>query len=173
MKSTKKYIKIRYSSVFLFSIILSLCNCTYHNVAIDDEKDKFKGVTFTKSFYKKLNNKDFNSINKLVSDTLLNMIGDTGIQKLTSYINFKLGKLIEQNEIKVTTKRIEDTNITIFYLVKVKVKYEKGIIDEVLGLKQLNNDEIKIISYNAYSDLLVKNWFSPVAWASCRKTPGF
>jgi hypothetical protein len=43
----------------------------------------------------------------------------------------------------------------------------------VLGLKQLNNDEIKIISYNAYSDLLVKNWFSPVAWASCRKTPGF
>jgi hypothetical protein len=82
--------------------------------------------------------------------------GQSGINQLLKFINSKVGTYksyhIEDRYIKCITGSTNNAS----YNYKLKVTYEKGTIDEIVGLQKKNNSDIRLFTYHANSDLLIR-----------------
>jgi hypothetical protein len=91
----------------------------------------------------------------MVGDSLKQLAGTNGISKMVKFINNKVGNYksysIDDHYIRCVTG--DDNQISYNY--KLKVTYDKGLIDEIIGFKKQNGSKIKINSYHANSDLLI------------------
>jgi hypothetical protein len=141
--------------ILLIIPILINC-CTYHNIDINQETDNNEGKAFLNKFYHKISDRDFEGVDAMVADTLKHLAGSHGISKMVKFINTKAGAYkhyeIVNNYIRSITGSTSETS----YDYKLKVTYEKGSIDETIGLKKENGSVIKLNSYYANSDLLVQ-----------------
>ncbi|HWZ02889.1 MAG TPA: hypothetical protein VNX40_04710 [Mucilaginibacter sp.] len=146
------------SAVYLlFTIIfLAIFSCTYHNVYINGEEDNKDGITLLNKFYNHIANKNLDSVDAIVSDSLKLMAGSNGISKMVVFINKKVGDYksykIEDHYIRRTTGSTNETS----YNYKLKVTYDKGDVDEIVGFIRKDKSTIKLNSYHANSDLLMK-----------------
>jgi hypothetical protein len=142
--------------LFFLTIILAIFSCTYHNVYINREEDNKEGTAFLNKFYNHIANKNLDSVDAIVSDSLKLMAGSNGISKMIAFINKKVGDYkgykIEDHYIR---RIIGSTNET-SYNYKLKVTYERGAIDEIVGFIRKDKSTIKLNSYHANSDLLLQ-----------------
>ena len=138
-------------------ILLSLItSCTFNNVTINQEADKEDGKAFLNEFYKRINDKDFEGVDGMVCDSLKLLAGNHGISKMLQFINTKVGDYKSYNIADLYIRNITGNVNEISYNYKLKVTYQKGTIEEIIGFKSQNKGNIKINSYHAYSDLLIK-----------------
>jgi hypothetical protein len=142
---------------FVLLVMLILINsCTFNNVTINHEADNKDGKVFLNEFYKKIGVKNFEAVDVMVGDSLKQLAGNNGVSKILQFINTKVGNYksykIADLYIRSITGNVNETS----YNYKLKVTYQKGTIDEIIGFKRQNRGIIKINSYHAYSDLLIK-----------------
>ncbi len=137
-------------------MIVSLTGaCTFNNVAINQEADNQDGKVFLNEVYKKISTKDFDEVDTLVGDSLKQLAGSHGISKLLKFINTKVGSCKNYKISDLYIRNIAGNTNEISYNYKLKVTYQKGTIDEIIGFRRQNGGSIKINSYHAYSDLLI------------------
>jgi hypothetical protein len=141
--------------LILLIIPILIYSCTSNNIYINRESDNKEGKIFLNEFYKKIADTNFEAVDSMVGDSLKQLAGTNGISKMVKFINNKVGNYksytIDDHYIRCVT----GDNNQISYNYKLKVTYDKGIIDEIIGFKKENGSEIKINSYHANSDLLI------------------
>ena len=130
--------------------------CTYNNVYINREDDNIEGKTYLKKIYQDIEAKNFDHLDAMVSDSLKQLAGPNGVSKLVVYINRKVGNYKSYIVVDRYIRAVTGSNNEISYNYKLKVTYDKGIIDEVIGFKKQNGSAIKIYTYHANSDLLMR-----------------
>jgi hypothetical protein len=154
-----KYLFGKQGSAFITIIItiffLFQC-CHFTPVYFNKEEDQIDGKVFLITFYNSIKTQNYNAIYKLTSDTLREVIGRDSLNKMYSRINFKIGAFRNYSITKFFIQRDEGRDTITTYSYKLKVTYEKGKVDEIIGLRKQNKDSIKIISYKVYSDLLIR-----------------
>ncbi len=140
-------------SVFAYSLLIY--SCTYNNIYINRKVDNNEGKLFLKNFYSNIANKQFDSIDNMISDSLKKLAGVNGISHMVKYIYSKAGNyksyVIDDYYVKCITGDVNETS----YNYKLKVVYDRGVIDEIIGLGKHNGSKIKVNSYHANSDLLI------------------
>jgi len=141
--------------VVLMAFCLIICNCRYDKIYINREQDNYDGKMFLNKFYSDVANKNYYAIDTLVGDSLKKMAGVDGISKMVKFINHKVGNYKKYIIDDFYIRNNIGTDKEISYNYKLKVIYDKGIVDEIIGLKKLNCLNIKINSYHANSDLLI------------------
>lgn len=145
--------KYAYFIILIASFFL-LGSCTYNNVYINRQQDNVEGKAFLKKFYSKIANKNYEDVDKMVGDSLKQLAGTNGISRMVKFINNKVGNykgyIIEDYYIRCITGNVNETS----YNYKLKVMYDKGTIDEIIGFNKRNGSAITINSYHANSDLL-------------------
>ena len=149
MKAMRIIIILMASAVFMYS-------CTYSNIYINRETDNNDGKVFLNNIYQEIANKNFDGIDAVVSDSLKNLAGANGISKLAAFINRKVGNYKSYEIADYYIRCVTGSTNQISYNYKLKVTYEKGIVDEIVGLRKENGSSIKLNSYHANSDLLIK-----------------
>ena len=103
-----------------------------------------------------MKNKNFGKIEELSSDSLLLLRGKERYRQLFEFVNLKVGGFEGYEVSEIGTKRVDKNGfITIHYRVRNKVKYKKGLVDEVIVQSKFGEKNIEIISYNVNSDLLM------------------
>ena len=141
--------------LILMSLILLTYACTNSNVYINRQQDNDEGKAFLNKFYSNVINKNYESVDGMVGDSLKQLAGTNGISKMVKFINSKVGNyknyIIDDHYIRCVTGSDNQTS----YNYKLKVTYDKGTIDEIIGFKKQNDSDIKINSYHANSDLLI------------------
>ena len=140
--------------LYFLLIICFLSACTFNHVDINRHEDIQEGKQFLIGFYKNVKNERFDSLDLIASDTLKKVIGLNGISKIATTVNDKLGRFKEFTISDSYTQRLVGSSNETLYKYKLKIAYEKGIIDEVVGLKKDKKAVIQVISYNVYSNLL-------------------
>jgi hypothetical protein len=140
--------------VFLIIPVL-MYSCTFNNVYINRETDNNDGKAFLNQFYKKIANGNFQDVDSMVGDSLKQLAGTNGISKMVKFINNKVGNYKSYSIDDYYIRCVTGDNNQTSYNYKLKVAYDKGIIDEIIGFKKQNGSEIKINSYHANSDLLI------------------
>ncbi|WP_158798247.1 hypothetical protein [Pedobacter sp. L105] len=143
----KKFILLRIP-IFIYS-------CTSNSVYINRESDNKQGKILLNKFYKKIANKKFETVDSMVGDSIKQLSGANGISKTVKFINNKVGNYKSYTIDDHYTRCVTGDNNQISYNYKLKVTYDKGIIDEIIGFKKQNGSEIKVNSYHANSDLLI------------------
>ena len=137
-------------------IILLTAACKFNNEYINREKDNNDGKAFLKQLYFDIKSKRYLSVDSLISDSLRIIANGNGVSQLLKTINSKAGNyksfVIQDYHIRSVSGSINETS----YIYKLKVFYDKGQIDEIVGLKRQNDSPIKINSYHAYSNLLIQ-----------------
>lgn len=132
-----------------------LYSCTYNNVYINRGKDNKEGEAFINKFYHNIANENFGEIDRMVSDSLIQMAGPDGISKMVKFINSKVGRyksyIIDDHYIRCIAGSNNETS----YNYKLNVTYDKGTVEEIIGLRKQNGTEIKMYSYHANSNLLI------------------
>ena len=141
--------------VFVKCLTLLVCACTYNNVYINRQQDNSEGKVFLNQFYSNVASKNYKSIDNMVGDSLRQLAGANGISTMVKFINSKVGNYKGYNIDDYYIRCITGSSNEISYNYKLKVKYDKGIIDEIIGFKKRNGSVIKINSYHANSDLLL------------------
>jgi hypothetical protein len=143
------------SFVILITLIFLLGSCTHNNVYINRLQDNVEGKVFLKKFYSNIENKNYEDVDQMVGDSLKQLAGTYGISNMVKYINSKVGNykgyIIEDYYVRCITGSVNETS----YNYKLKVMYDKGTIDEIIGFKKRNGSAITINSYHANSDLLI------------------
>ncbi len=137
-------------------LISFLYACTYNKTYINREQDNDEGKAFLNKFYANVVKKNYKGVDSMVSGGLKQLAGINGISKMVKFIDSKVGKYkgytIQDQYIRAVTGSTNEVS----YNYKLKVTYDKGIIDEVVGFIKVNDGEIKINSYHANSDLLIQ-----------------
>jgi len=144
--------------LLFFCIIVSfgLASCSWTKVYNDLEEDHIAGKHFLDGFYGAVKNKDLDKIEKLSSDSLLLLKGKERYRQLFEFINLKVGGFEGYEVSEVETKRVEKNGfIKVYYRFRNRVKYENGLVDEVVVLSKLGEKNIEIMSYNVNSDLFM------------------
>jgi hypothetical protein len=144
-----------YSKFLIFLIIICTFSCTFSSTYVDRPEDIKEGKQFIDAFYKNLSQHNYNSLDLMASDTLTKIAGNNVISKLTKFVNGKVGDYVIHTVIDSNSKRVTGSNDVIYYNFKIKVNYKKGSVGEILSLEKFKGSDIKIISYHAYSDLLM------------------
>ena len=139
----------------LLIIATLIYSCTSNNVYINQEPDNDEAKIFLNKFYKKIVDKNFEAVDSMVGDSLKQLAGTNGISKMVKFINNKVGNYKSYTIDDYYIRCIIGDNNQISYNYKLKVIYDKGIIDEIIGFRKQNGLEIKINSYHANSDLLI------------------
>jgi len=147
--------KISLLFVFATSILL-MSNCTFNSTYINREEDNREGEEFVNKFYKNVASKNLTALDTMVSDTLKKIAGPDGISKLITLINTKVGDYKTDSIADHYVTRTTGSNNFTSYNYKVKVTYSKGVVDEIIGLRKMDNGQVKLTSYHANSDLLIK-----------------
>jgi len=141
--------------LILLIIPFLIYSCTSNNVYINRESDNNEGKIFLNKFYNKIADKNFEAVDSMVGDSLKQLAGTNGISEMAKFISNKVGYYksytIDDHYIRCVT----GDNNQISYNYKLKITYDKGIIDEIIGFRKQNGSEIKINSYHANSDLLI------------------
>ena len=141
-------------SVLITSMFLTGA-CTFNNVYLNREDDNSEGKVFLNKLYSNITNKNYEGVDEMVGDSLKQLAGSNGISKMMKFINSKVGNyksyIIDDYYIRCVTGSNNETS----YNYKLKVIYDKGTIDEIIGMRKQNGTGIKINSYHANSDLLV------------------
>ncbi len=140
----------------LLVTILGVSACTFNSTYINREADNNEGKVFLKRFYANVAHNNYQGLDDMVGDSLRQLAGPHGLGELVKRINSKVGSYkgytIDDQYIRCTTGGNNETS----YNYKLKVTYEKGTVDEIIGFKKQNGSEIKLNSYHANSDLLMK-----------------
>ena len=99
---------------------------------------------------------NYKSIDNAVDDSLKKIAGVNGISKMVKFINIKIGryKSYEIDDQYIVFPDGENGEISYNY--KLRVVYDKGIIDEIIGFRKKNGSKMRINSYHANSDLLIR-----------------
>ena len=146
--------KLNLNLVFI-TIVLLVNSCTFTSSYLNREDDNNDGKAFLHDFYNKIDSNNYAGIDAMVSDSLKQMTGPNGISKLVKYITLRAGKYksysIDDKYIRAVTGSINETS----YNYKLSVTYDKGVIEEIIGMEKQNGSKIKLRSYHAYSDLLM------------------
>jgi len=142
---------------FLLTIIgfLLMMACTFNSVSINREQDDVEGQAFLKRYYHGIEKKEFNYLDSTEDDSLKRLVGPNGVSKLVKFINKKVGDYKSYHIEDRYIRAVVGSNNGVFYNYKLKVTYDKGTIDEIIGFKKQNGSAIKINSYHANSDLLM------------------
>lgn len=146
--------KILFFAILVASIFLT-GGCTFNNVYLNKEEDNSEGKVFLNKFYSNVTNKKYEKIDEMVNDSLSQLTGINGISKMVKFMHTKLGNYKSYVINDYYIRRITGSNNETSYNYKLKVTYDNGTIDEIIGLKKQNESEIKINSYHANSDLLI------------------
>jgi hypothetical protein len=146
--------KVGLKSILIASILLT-GGCTFNNVYINRKQDNNEGKALLNKFYSNVSSKNYKGVDDMVSDSLKQLAGTDGISKMSKFIESKVGNYksykIDDYYIRCVTGSANETS----YNYKLKVTYDKGTIDEIIGFKKQNGSDIKINSYHANSDLLI------------------
>ena len=140
----------------LMSLMLFMYACTYSGVYINRDNDDAEGRSVVRRFYADVAQKNYRGIDSLVSDSLKQLAGADGVNKIVKFINNKVGNYKSYEIVDRYIRRVTGSNNETSYNYKLKVTYDKGVIDEILGFRKQNGPEIKMNSYHANSDLLMK-----------------
>jgi uncharacterized protein (UPF0297 family) len=136
-------------------MICLIQSCTSNNIYINREQDKREGKIFLDKLYANINNKNYNAIDGMVGDSLKHLAGPSAISDMVKFINKKVGNYKSYKIDDSYFRCVTGDNSEISFNYKLKVVYEKGIIDEIVGFKKNDGSAIKINSYHANSDLLI------------------
>ncbi len=131
-------------------------SCTYNNVYVNREEDNNNGKIFLNKFYANIADKNYEAVDGLVGDSLKQLAGANGVSKMLKLINNKVGNYKSYTIDDHYTQCITGSKNEISYNYKLKVTYDKGIVDEIIGFKKPNGGEVKLNSYHANSDLLIQ-----------------
>jgi len=143
-------------SLFML-LLIGLSACTFTSVHNDQESDQAKGKLFIDTFYYDIKTKNYDHLLKSTSDSLIKLAGSENFLNLFKNINQKVGDFKGYKVFKVETKRVDkDGNSTVYYRFLNNVEYNKGPVKEEVVLVSEGENKIKIMSYHAYSDLLMK-----------------
>jgi hypothetical protein len=110
---------------------------------------------FLNRFYDNVAAKNFNKVDTMVNDSLKLLIGPNGISKMAIFINRKVGDYQGYTIVDYYIRAIEGSTNETSYNYKLKVSYQKGTVDEIIGLRKRNGSAITMNSYHANSDLLI------------------
>ncbi|RAV54682.1 hypothetical protein DIU36_20075 [Mucilaginibacter rubeus] len=132
-----------------------LVQCTFNNIRINAAEDNNDGKAFLNMYYSKVKAKDYNSLDNMLSDSLKRLTGNNGFSKMLIFINSKVSTYNSYKIEDYYVRRITGSVNEISYNYKLKVTYQKGTTEEIIGFKRLNGGLIKVNSYHAYSDLLI------------------
>lgn len=140
----------------LMFIVVILCSCTYNNIYINRAADNNDGQKVVKKIYDEIAAKSFEHLDTMMSDSLKKLAGPNAISKLAGYINKKVGNYKSYVLDDSYIRSIVGSDNNISYNYKLRVTYDKGVIQEIIGLSKINGSAIKITAYRANSDLLMK-----------------
>lgn len=142
--------------IFLLIIVsFAFTRCTFNNVRINAAEDNKDGKAFLNIYYSKIKAKDYNSVENMLSDSLKRLEINNEFSKMLKFINSKVSTYNSYKIEDYYVRRITGSVNEISYNYKLKVLYNKGATEEIIGFKKINNEPIKINSYHAYSDLLI------------------
>ena len=142
---------------FLLSpVIYFTVSCTFNAVYVNRPEDNSEGKVFLKRFYSNVKNEDYKQIDGMINDSLFQLYGRQGISTMIKFMHTKVGNYKSYVIDDYYIRRITGSSNMTYYNYKLKVKYDKGTIDEIIGFRKYNLSEIKINSYHANSDLLIK-----------------
>jgi len=136
-------------------VICLTISCTSNNIYINREQDKREGKILLDKFYANINSKNYDAVDGMVGDSLKHLAGPSGISGMTKFINGKVGNYKDYKIVDMYIRCVIGDNNEKSYNYKLKVTYDKGVIDEIIGFKQQDGSDIKINSYHANSDLLI------------------
>jgi len=141
--------------IFMVLTLLTYA-CTYSNIYLNRENDDTEGRAVVKKFYENVAQKNYQAIDYMVSDSLKQLAGAEVVSKLIKFINSKVGNYKSYTIVDRYIRRVTGSNNETSYNYKLKVTYDKGVVDEIVGFRKQNGPEIKMNSYHANSDLLMK-----------------
>lgn len=139
-----------------FALILIGSSCTFNNVYINRAEDNKDGKAFLSKFYANIANKNFGGVDAMVGDSLKKLAGVNGISKMVKFINKKVGNYKSYSIDDYYIRCIRGSDNQISYNYKLKVIYDKGTVEEIVGFKKENGSTPKLNSYHANSDLLMQ-----------------
>ncbi|XHR97247.1 hypothetical protein ACFJIV_11685 [Mucilaginibacter sp. UC70_90] len=146
----------KFKGVLVLTLLsVTLVWCTFNNVRINMAEDNNDGKAFLNVYYSKIKAKDYKGVDNMLSDSLKRLAGNNGFSKLLKFINSKVSTYNSYKIEDYYVKRITGSMNEISYNYKLKVTYQKGTTEEIIGFKRLNGGVIKVNSYHAYSDLLI------------------
>ncbi len=149
-------LKIKNHLLVCIALVISVLSaCTFNRTYRNRPDDIQKGKLFVNNFYNYISNKKYDILDLMTSDTLSSLAGKHVISKIAKLVNNKVGFYKNYSIVDSSTTRSEGDDNERIYKFKIKVTYERGIVGEVIGLEKLGTSDIKIISYNVYSDLLM------------------
>ena len=142
--------------LYIVAIGLTISACTFSRTYVDRADDIQEGKQVVNNFYNNISNNNYDALDLMTSGALVNTAGKNAVSKIVKLINRKVGNYKSYLIVDSNTTRTEGSNNKTIFRFKVKVAYQHGTVDEVIGLEKLDDLDIKVISYNAYSDLLIR-----------------
>ncbi|MEJ2904092.1 hypothetical protein WAE58_16725 [Pedobacter panaciterrae] len=142
--------------LYIVAIGLTISACTFSRTYVDRADDTQEGKQVVNNFYNNISNNNYDALDLMTSGALVNTAGKNAVSKIVKLINRKVGNYKSYLIVDSNTTRTEGSNNKTIFRFKVKVAYQHGTVDEVIGLEKLDDLDIKVISYNAYSDLLIR-----------------
>ena len=153
-------ISIKMKKVLVYAIFLSLiylnASCTFNNVNLNKKEDDIEGQKFLVHFYSKVAGRNYSDIDSLVSDSLKSLADTNGISKMVKFINNKVGNYKGYAIDDCYIIHVAGTEDEVSYNYKLKVRYDKGVIEEIIGFRSKDGLKLLINSYHANSDLLIR-----------------
>jgi hypothetical protein len=132
--------KIKY--FYLFGLF---CSCTFHT--IDDPQDIKEATVIVNDFYLCKKTRDINCIQQLMSDSLIKVIGVGNSKQLLDLIYNKFGEFQKIVIEEAHANKAVGKGSNIKYTFMIKAIYEKGKINETIGLEKFGEGKIKLASY--------------------------
>jgi hypothetical protein len=144
------------NKLILFSLLIVFSSCNFSSTRLNSPEDLKKGENFLSKFYQLIENRQLQNIEALKSDTLSEVIKNDDLSKLLNLVYDKIGRFKQYKITDQTVERKSNANRSrCLYKYELSVTYEKGTIREIVSFIEDKEDELRILSYNAYSDLLV------------------
>lgn len=140
----------------LAAIIVSLSACNFTSTSLNRTQDLQEGKKFVDKFYNAIKAQNNKALDHMAADTLKKLIGPNGISKITTLVYNKAGNYKSYTVTDAATRNITGNYAQTQYKFKLKVVYEKGVVNEDLGFIKMGSGEARIFAYHAYSDLLMK-----------------
>ena len=135
---------------------LFFVSCTFNGVYLNRASDVSDGKVALNKLYNQIGQKNFNIADDMLSDSLKATGVSAGqLSKILKFVNSKVGDFKSYKIVDSLVKRVVGSINETSYSFKLKVTYQKGTVDEVVGFQKQNNSGIKLYGYHVNSDLLM------------------
>ena len=133
--------------IITFLISILIFGCSLNTLVKNNEKDKSEALTIIKQLRKQLENKNYEEAKKLFHPDFFKITSEDKLSKIFDQRLEHLGNYIDSEILHWETNVKKGTDPISEYTFILKSKFSKQSVQQQIGLKKDQNDNILIFGY--------------------------